>query len=60
MRPKKYGYFNFTSAEVRYRDNEDDTLGENRVVFSSDPGQGLIIALKDYERQFSAHMVSIK
>jgi translocon-associated protein subunit beta len=58
VRPKKFGYFNFTSAEVRYRDNEDATLGETRVVLSSDPGQGLIIAQRDYERQFSAHMVS--
>ena len=56
VRPKKFGYFNFTSAEVRYKSGEDG--GVTKMGFSSDPGQGLIIALKDYERQFSAHMVS--
>ena len=56
VRPKKFGYFNFTSAEVRYKSGEEG--GVTKVGFSSDPGQGLIIALKDYERQFSAHMVS--
>ena len=59
MKPKKFGYFNFTAAEVEYRDNEDITVSEKRTVFSSEPGQGLIIALRDYERQFSAHMVSL-
>merc|ERR1712117_803267 len=44
VRPKKFGYFNFTSAEIK-------------TGFSSDPGQGLIISLKDYDRQFSAHML---
>lgn len=55
VRPKKFGYFNFTSAEVRYKSGEDG--GATKMGFSSDPGQGLIIALKDYERQFSAHML---
>lgn len=57
MRPKKYGYFNFTAAEVKYRASEDDA--DFRYGYSSEPGQGLIIALKDYERQFSAHTVSL-
>ena len=57
VRPKKFGYFNFTAAEVEYRDNEDITVSEKRTALSSEPGQGLIIALKDYERQFSAHTV---
>ncbi len=58
MRPKKFGYFNFTSAEVKYRVSEEED-SEIRYGFSSEPGQGLIIALKDYDRQFSAHTVSI-
>ena len=58
VRPKKFGYFNFTSAEVRYKSGEED--GATKIGFSSDPGQGLITALKDYERQFSAHMVSVQ
>jgi len=55
VRPKKFGYFNFTSAEVRYKSGEEG--GVTKIGYSSDPGQGLIIALKDYERQFSAHML---
>merc|ERR1712083_638388 len=54
LRPKKFGYFNFTSAEVKYRVSEDEDSGI-KYGYSSEPGQGLIIALKDYDRQFSAH-----
>ena len=53
IRPKKFGYFNFTSAEVRYQGEG----GVQLVGLSSDPGQGVIIAARDYERQFSAHLV---
>jgi len=55
LRPKKFGYFNFTSAEVSYQPSDD--LEQIHTGFSSSPGQGLIISLKDYERQFSAHLV---
>lgn len=60
VRPKKFGYFNFTAAEVKYTvaDAEGHAQEGVKLGFSSDPGQGLIIALKDYDRQFSAHMVS--
>merc|ERR1712117_552728 len=54
VRPKKFGYFNFTSAEVRYKANEFEGT---KVGLSSDPGQGVIISMKDYEKQFSAHML---
>ena len=57
VRPKKFGYFNFTSAEVTYTGE-----AEGAVVLtglSSDPGQGVIIAARDYEKQFSAHLVSL-
>merc|ERR1719195_2363171 len=54
VRPKKFGYFNFTAAEVTYS-------GEGGAVvltgLSSDPGQGVIIAARDYDRQFSAHLL---
>merc|ERR1712110_918570 len=46
--------FKFTSAEVKYKYNEEDGF---KTGFSSDPVQGLIISLKDYEREFSAHML---
>ena len=57
LRPLKFGYFNFTSAEVKYRISEEEG-SEVRFGYSSEPGQGLIIAAKDYDRQFSAHTVS--
>ena len=58
LRPLKFGYFNFTSAEVKYRISEEEG-SEVRFGYSSEPGQGLIIAAKDYDRQFSAHTVSL-
>merc|ERR1712095_226665 len=54
LRPTKFGYFNFTSAEVKYRVSEEED-SPIRIGYSSEPGQGVIIALKDYDRQFSAH-----
>lgn len=57
LRPTKFGYFNFTAAEVKYKVNEEED-SPVKLGFSSEPGQGLIIALRDYERQFSAHTVS--
>ena len=59
LRPTKFGYFNFTSAEVKYRASEEED-SPIKFGFSSEPGQGVIIALKDYDRQFSAHTVSLK
>ncbi|XP_040573039.1 translocon-associated protein subunit beta [Lepeophtheirus salmonis] len=56
VRPKKFGYFNFTSAEVKYRvsDEADDII---QTGASSDPGHGVIISLKNYDKQFSAHIL---
>jgi len=54
VRPKKFGYFNFTAAEVTYSAGES---AGTVVGLSSDPGQGVIIAARDYERQFSAHLL---
>ena len=56
VRPKKFGYFNFTSAEVTYSGEAEGSVVLTGL--SSDPGQGVIIAARDYERQFSAHLVS--
>merc|ERR1711997_440140 len=43
LRPTKFGYFNFTSAEVTYRVSEEED--KTKIGFSSEPGQGVIIAL---------------
>ena len=42
---------------MTYRVSEEED-SETKIGFSSEPGQGVIIALKDYDRQFSAHTVS--
>ena len=55
VRPKKFGYFNFTSAEVTYTGEAEGAV--LLTGLSSDPGQGVIIAARDYEKQFSAHLV---
>jgi len=52
VRPLKYGYFNFTSAEVSYLPLED---AEAVVGFSSEPGEGVIIPSADFDRRFSSH-----
>eukprot|EP00092_Neocalanus_flemingeri_P033186 GFUD01036092.1.p1 GENE.GFUD01036092.1~~GFUD01036092.1.p1 ORF type:complete len:190 (+),score=39.33 GFUD01036092.1:60-629(+) len=54
VRPKKFGYFNFTAAEVTYN---AESSGVVLTGLSSDPGQGVIIAGRDYDRQFSAHLL---
>nr|QBH72918.1 translocon-associated protein, beta subunit precursor [Thermobia domestica] len=55
VRPKKYGYFNFTSAEVNYRSSEDGD--ESQLAVTSEPGEGVIIAFRDYDRKFSPHVL---
>ncbi|KAJ8934854.1 hypothetical protein NQ314_013125 [Rhamnusium bicolor] len=54
VRPLRYGYFNFTSAEVSYR-SLDDTSAKRQVSLSSEPGEGGIIAFRDYDKKFSSH-----
>lgn len=55
IRPKEmvWGRFNFTSAEVSYQSE-----GSNEVLslITSEPGEGYIVALKEFERRFSSHL----
>ncbi|CAH1796851.1 unnamed protein product [Owenia fusiformis] len=55
VRPLKSGYFNFTSAEISYLSAED--AEEPTLAYTSAPGEGGIISLKDYDRKFSPHIV---
>ncbi|XP_026319875.1 translocon-associated protein subunit beta [Hyposmocoma kahamanoa] len=55
VRSNRYGYFNFTAAEVTYRPNEESS--EVQYAFSSSPGEGAIVAYKDYDRKFSSHIL---
>lgn len=55
LSPLKSGVFNFTAAQVTYKPNEDAT--ELQVAFSSAPGEGGIMSVKDYDRKHSPHLV---
>ncbi|KAK7492534.1 hypothetical protein BaRGS_00016200 [Batillaria attramentaria] len=55
LRPLKSGYFNFTSAEISYRTTEEST--ERQTGYSSSPGEGGIVPLKEFDRRFSPHVL---
>nr|QBH72914.1 translocon-associated protein, beta subunit precursor [Liposcelis bostrychophila] len=55
IRPQKYGYYNFTAAEVSYKTSEEDNTIQYAVT--SEPGEGLIVAFRDYDKKFSSHVL---
>jgi len=54
VRPKQYGYFNFTAAEVSYLPSENSQ--DVQIGFTSFPGEGGIIPLREFQRRFSPHV----
>ncbi|KAK3731453.1 hypothetical protein QZH41_013640 [Actinostola sp. cb2023] len=54
LRPLRSGVFNFTSAIVTYKPNEE---GQVQVAYSTAPGEGVIMSNKDYQRKHSPHLV---
>lgn len=54
VRPNKYGYFNFTSTELSYK-LSDAPDAKTQIAYSSEPGEGGIVAFRDYDKKFSAH-----
>uniref|UniRef100_A0A1B6CTP5 Translocon-associated protein subunit beta n=1 Tax=Clastoptera arizonana TaxID=38151 RepID=A0A1B6CTP5_9HEMI len=55
IQPTKSGYYNFSAAEVNYRLTED--ANQVQVAVTSEPGEGVIIAYKDYDKKFSPHLL---
>lgn len=55
VRPKQYGYFNFTAAVVSYLPSEESQ--DVQIGFTSFPGEGAIIPLREFERRFSPHVL---
>jgi len=55
LRPKKPGYFNFTSAELSYLPSESAT--EPQMAYTSAPGEGGIVTFREYDRKFSSHVL---
>ncbi|NXL17458.1 SSRB protein, partial [Setophaga kirtlandii] len=54
LRPLKAGYFNFTSATITYLAQEGAQVVDG---FTSAPGQGGILAERDFHRRFSPHFL---
>ncbi|EEB15815.1 translocon-associated protein subunit beta precursor, putative [Pediculus humanus corporis] len=54
IRSTKYGYYNFTAAEVSYKVSEEGAL---QYAVTSEPGEGLIVAFRDYDKKFSSHVL---
>ncbi|XP_054160177.1 translocon-associated protein subunit beta-like [Oppia nitens] len=57
VRPKIgiWGRFNFTAAEVTYLPIEDSK--DIQVAYTSEPGEGFIVSLKEFDRRFSPHVL---
>lgn len=53
VRPRQFGYYNFTAAEVSYLPSEDSK--DVQIGYTSEPGEGAIIPQRDFDRKFSPH-----
>jgi len=55
VRPIKFGYYNFTAAQVTYKSGDDSA--EVLQGWSSEPGEGYIAAFREFDKRFSPHLL---
>jgi len=58
VRPKQgiWGRFNFTAGVVTYLPSEE--AKDAQIGYTSEPGEGFIVSLKEFDRRFSPHVVN--
>jgi len=55
VRPIKFGYYNFTAAQVTYKSGDESP--ELLQGWSSEPGEGYIAAFREFDKRFSPHLL---
>lgn len=53
-KPGVWGRFNFTSGSVTYK---SEGSSETQLGLTSEPGEGYIVSLKEFDRRFSPHVL---
>jgi translocon-associated protein subunit beta len=55
VRPIKFGYYNFTAAQISYTSGDDSQ--EVLQGWSSEPGEGYIAPFREFDKRFSPHLL---
>jgi len=55
VRPIKFGYYNFTAAQVTYKSGDESP--ELLQGWSSEPGEGYIAPFREFDKRFSPHLL---
>lgn len=55
VRPLKFGYYNFTAAQVTYTSGDESQ--EIQQGWSSEPGEGYIAPFREFDKRFSPHLL---
>jgi len=55
VKPLKFGYYNFTAAQVSYASGDES----NEILqgYSSEPGEGYIAPFREFDKRFSPHLL---
>jgi len=55
VRPIKFGYYNFTAAQISYTSGDESQLVLQG--WSSEPGEGYIAPFREFDKRFSPHLL---